>query len=415
MSDVFISYARNDRDKAKALAEVLADQGWSVWWDRTIPPGKPFDEVIEHALDTAKCVIVLWSKSSIASSWVKNESAEAMRRNILVPVLIEDVRIPLEFRRLQAADLRGWQPGETHPELEQLFDSVRACVSPTDGGPLPRRIEKPEKAKPPIKKAFIAGAIIIAAIVIGYAAYNERAKRMELEQKLIEQEIAARNLERERLAREQAAQEQAAREKAAREQAAREQATKEQAAREQRERDIQREQLAKEQAAREQAAREEAARDRAASEQRQRDAQREQLARERAAYQRKVNEGSVTILSASCVKSGSDIYVIRLSGRALGPPGAFLYGSSNPNLGVQSGRTTCSAWSATRPEDGVRNSNMCKRLATDPPETSWNSSSRWDRPGAAPPHEGIVSLYFADANGNNYKPLARAVVSFACN
>jgi hypothetical protein len=46
MPDVFISYASADRDRARLIAEVLATKGWSVWWDREIPPGKSFDEVI---------------------------------------------------------------------------------------------------------------------------------------------------------------------------------------------------------------------------------------------------------------------------------------------------------------------------------------------------------------------------------
>jgi hypothetical protein len=36
MADIFISYARPDRARAKALAEALERNGWSVWWDRGI-------------------------------------------------------------------------------------------------------------------------------------------------------------------------------------------------------------------------------------------------------------------------------------------------------------------------------------------------------------------------------------------
>jgi len=36
MSDIFISYARADKEKAELLAN--AQKGWSVWWDREIPP-----------------------------------------------------------------------------------------------------------------------------------------------------------------------------------------------------------------------------------------------------------------------------------------------------------------------------------------------------------------------------------------
>jgi hypothetical protein len=67
MADIFISYAREDRPRVEPIAKVLKDQGWSVWWDPQIPPGRTFFGVIKEALDAAKCVVVLWSKRSIHS------------------------------------------------------------------------------------------------------------------------------------------------------------------------------------------------------------------------------------------------------------------------------------------------------------------------------------------------------------
>ena len=124
MSDIFISYARNDRETAKALADALERRGWSVWWDRHIPTGRTFDEVIESQLAETRCVIVLWSKASVASEWVKSEAADAKDRRLLVPVLIEQARIPLEFRRVQAADLTGWTGETTHAGFSTLVSDL---------------------------------------------------------------------------------------------------------------------------------------------------------------------------------------------------------------------------------------------------------------------------------------------------
>jgi hypothetical protein len=33
MSDIFISYAREDRPRVERLAAALEQCGWSVWWD----------------------------------------------------------------------------------------------------------------------------------------------------------------------------------------------------------------------------------------------------------------------------------------------------------------------------------------------------------------------------------------------
>src|SRR5678815_3488737 len=84
---------------------------------------------------------LLWSKTSTASSWVKTEAAEAMRRKILVPALIDETKIPLEFRRLQAADLSQWQGEHSHPELEKFSRSIEENINSL--------VEPVPDAKPP--------------------------------------------------------------------------------------------------------------------------------------------------------------------------------------------------------------------------------------------------------------------------
>jgi hypothetical protein len=152
MANVFLSYAAEDRVRVWAVAEALSRSGWTVWWDRTIPPGSTFDEVIEEALARAQCVVVLWSKASVASHWVKAEAAEGAERQILVPVLLDAVKIPLEFRRLQAADLTAWQGDRGDREFQKFLKSI-SSVAPITlvGAPAPRR---PVPAPAPVPLAF---------------------------------------------------------------------------------------------------------------------------------------------------------------------------------------------------------------------------------------------------------------------
>jgi hypothetical protein len=128
MSKIFISYASEDRPRAKIIAEALEHQGYSVWWDVDIPPGKTFDNTIKIELDSAKCIIVLWSWKSVLSDWVKEESSEGVKRKILIPVLIDDVEIPLGFKRIQAARLIDWSGTLPNPEFDILLKSVKELV-----------------------------------------------------------------------------------------------------------------------------------------------------------------------------------------------------------------------------------------------------------------------------------------------
>ena len=116
MPDIFISYASTDRERAGLLADALTKRGYSVWWDRTIPPGRVFDEVIQEAIQGAKCMIVLWSADSVRSNWVKTEASEGATRGILVPAVIGEVNLPIEFKRIQSANLAQWEGGEEDGE-----------------------------------------------------------------------------------------------------------------------------------------------------------------------------------------------------------------------------------------------------------------------------------------------------------
>jgi TIR domain len=156
MSDIFISYAREDQTRAILLADLLAQRGWTVWWDRNIPAGKSFDEVIESELDLAKCVIVLWSKVSVSSDWVKAEAAEGAGRGILIPVAGENVRLPLEFRRLQTIMVSNWQGTVPESELAAVFSAVDTTLGGTDTSGVTRTSQSQTTEAPPLPQALLS-------------------------------------------------------------------------------------------------------------------------------------------------------------------------------------------------------------------------------------------------------------------
>ena len=126
--DIFISYSREERPKARQFAESFAKEGFNVWWDAALRSGQTFDEVIESNLRAAKAVVVLWSPRSVASRWVRAEATLADRSNKLVPVIVEACTLPIIFELTQAADLADWAGDTTDAHWRTLIGDLRRLV-----------------------------------------------------------------------------------------------------------------------------------------------------------------------------------------------------------------------------------------------------------------------------------------------
>jgi len=130
VSRVFLSYARDDVDAARQLADTLGQSGHDVWWDRHLHGGSRFDREIEEALNNAEAVVVLWSNASIDSAWVKDEAAEARDSERLVPVSLGSAKPPLGFRQFHTIDLGPWKGHGQLDALGELLDAIsRTCGS----------------------------------------------------------------------------------------------------------------------------------------------------------------------------------------------------------------------------------------------------------------------------------------------
>jgi hypothetical protein len=127
-TDIFLSYARQDRGTARAFAECLIEEGFNVWWDASLHSGETFDEVIEQRLRDAKAVVVLWSPRSVASRWVRAEATLADRRNKLVPAIIEACDRPIVFELTHTADLAEWHGDRSDPRWRSFVDDLNRLV-----------------------------------------------------------------------------------------------------------------------------------------------------------------------------------------------------------------------------------------------------------------------------------------------
>jgi len=106
--DIFLSYASEDRDRIQPLVCALEGTGWTVFWDRTIPAGKTWRQVVGKELEGCRSLVVVWSSVSVEKDWVIEEAERGKARGILVPVRMDEVLPPLGFGSIQAADLVRW-------------------------------------------------------------------------------------------------------------------------------------------------------------------------------------------------------------------------------------------------------------------------------------------------------------------
>jgi tetratricopeptide (TPR) repeat protein len=164
LADIFLSYAREDREIAAKAARCLESHGLTVWWDTNIQGGAEFAGEIARELAASRAVIVLWSQRSILSEWVRDEASEARQTGKLVPARIDDAMPPLGFRQRQAIDLSKWNGDSAAPAFEGLVASARTIMgTPAPPAERPKAKPRPRFGRAPLFAAI--GAVAVAAVV----------------------------------------------------------------------------------------------------------------------------------------------------------------------------------------------------------------------------------------------------------
>jgi TIR domain len=165
MTDIFISYKREDEARVAPIMKGLRDVGLSVWWDRDIAGGASWRQSIHEQLEAARCVIVVWSETSASplGEFVQDEAGRAKARGVLLPVRIDRVPEPLGFGEIQSLDLVDWRGNPKDLRFQNLIAAAKAVVA---GGPRPRPMRPGRRAR--ILAAWVS-ELGVAATVLGFA------------------------------------------------------------------------------------------------------------------------------------------------------------------------------------------------------------------------------------------------------
>lgn len=169
MAQVFLSYDREDAERARPVALALEKAGHSVWWDLHVRGGAQFSKVIEEALKAADAVVVLWSKQSVESAWVRDEATAGRDSGRLVPVTIDGTEPPMGFRQYQTLDLSAGKGRLRSAQLKELLGALAGL--PGSEVPAPtRQITSPPSAP---RNRWVLTVLLASLLLVGlYAGWR---------------------------------------------------------------------------------------------------------------------------------------------------------------------------------------------------------------------------------------------------
>lgn len=139
MPHTYVAYKREDELRVARLVQALERCGVNVWWDRELPGGESWHDHLEERVSSAGCVVVVWTQASTGpeNRYVRDEASRGLARDVLVPVRLDRVKIPLGFGDTQAIDLTHWKGDPKDPFFQDLVKSIDAKLT---GQPVPKPV-----------------------------------------------------------------------------------------------------------------------------------------------------------------------------------------------------------------------------------------------------------------------------------
>jgi len=170
MTDVYISYAREDRESVRRLSEMLRFEGWDIWMDPT-EPSSTSTAALDMKLGSAGAILVVWSGYSRGSEHVRSEAATGLYKNKLIQVRIDSAAPPRPFDQVEVIDMARWSGEREDPNLRRIVSAVRlyAGVPGIARPQVTRRAAPPPPKQPPAyleQKRSVAWAPLIAVGVL---------------------------------------------------------------------------------------------------------------------------------------------------------------------------------------------------------------------------------------------------------
>jgi len=166
MTEVFVSYASKDRAAALPIIETISQAGLKIWTGEATL-SESVAKQLQGEIETARCLVVLWSKAATESEFLQREIHHAIRAwssDRLVLATLDNAPLPVGLRDLSAIPIRNPNDSGT----KQLVERAQAIVG-RDRTRLASPIERPETSFARSTHSRRSWRIIAAALVVGFA------------------------------------------------------------------------------------------------------------------------------------------------------------------------------------------------------------------------------------------------------
>jgi hypothetical protein len=170
MAQIYISYSKSDRHAAKAIVGAIRQAGLNAFDESDLQLDVDLEHHIARAVDTAQCVIILWSKAAAESEWLQFEIQRALQAwasGRLVLATLDETPLPVGLRDLSPiqiteGDDSGTQKLIGRVKLVLLTDKYRAAPLAVVGA----TAEVPVASKR-WRPGWLIGALLSLILVVG--------------------------------------------------------------------------------------------------------------------------------------------------------------------------------------------------------------------------------------------------------
>ncbi len=171
--DVFISYKSDEEQYAYRVRKVLEDNGISCWMaPDSIPLGSNYMAEIPKAIEACRAVIILVSKKSQQSVWVKNEFSQAVTKNkLIIPYVIQDCPMENDFAFSMSTMQQVFAWKDEEAALQRLVEDLRNQLGKDGNAKIEISVVRKHTLDP---KLLIAAVVVVALAVTGIFLFRKK-------------------------------------------------------------------------------------------------------------------------------------------------------------------------------------------------------------------------------------------------